>query len=65
MNAVNHRQVPAAITQLRAEIAALPQGRGGKRHGIPDELKRRVVQELSRSGMRTSEFSLLIRLSLN
>jgi len=65
MNAVNHRQVPAAITQLRAEIEALPKGRDGKRHAIPQELKRRVAQELSRSGMRTGEFSSMVSVSLS
>jgi len=65
MNAVNHRQVPAAITQLRAEIEALPQRRDGKRHGISDELKRRVAQELGRSGMRTGEFSSAVSVSVS
>jgi hypothetical protein len=43
MNATQIREVPAAITQLRAEIEKLPKDSGGKRKGVTDDLKRRAA----------------------
>lgn len=57
MKESNQRQVPAAITQLRAEIEALPKDSGGKRKGIPPELKQRVASALAESGMSLPDFS--------
>ena len=65
MNLDNQRLVPAAITQLRAEIEALPKDSGGKRQGISEELKRRVVSALASSKMPMSEFASAVSVSIS
>lgn len=63
MNANQPREVTAAITQLRAEIEQLPQDNGGKRKGIPDDLKRRAAAVLLGSAMRLDDFARAISVS--
>jgi hypothetical protein len=65
MKEINQRSAPAAITQLRAEIEALPMNRGGKRRGIPEELKRRIAEALVPSGLRTADFAAAVSLSVS
>ncbi len=57
------RLVPAVITQLRAEIEALPQDGGGKRKGIRADLKRRVVEAWTDSGRRGCDFAREVAIS--
>jgi transposase-like protein len=63
MNASNHREVPAAMAQLRAEIEQHPKNQSGKRRGVPDELKRRAVVLFGRSGMKAGAFAAAISTS--
>jgi hypothetical protein len=55
--------VPAAITQLRAEIEALPVSQRGARKGVSEALRRRVATLWKQSGMTTSEFAQATALS--
>ena len=52
MNTNKHREVPAAITQLRAELESLSKGGEAKRRTIPEALKRRVVDAFIGSGLK-------------
>lgn len=65
MKETSQRPMGAAITQLRAEIEALPKDNGGKRQGIPVELKRRIADALSGSDMPIAEFSTAVAVSLS
>ena len=65
MNESNQRQMGAAITQLRAEIEALPKDKGGKRQGIPETLKRRITAVFAKSGMSVGEFAPGVAVSLS
>jgi len=64
MKVIQTREVPAAITQLRAEIEALPINGNGRRRGIPDDLKRRAIEALIASQMRTSTFAKAVSVSI-
>jgi len=57
MKDLNQRPVPAAITQLRAEIEALPRRPGGGRQSVPEALRRRVAVLFKQSGMTVPEFA--------
>ena len=65
MNSIQQRQVPATITHLRAEIEALPRDSGGKRQGISEELKKRIVGALRTSQMPMKEFSSAVAVSIS
>ena len=65
MKEFNQRSVPAAITQLRAEIEALRKDGGGKRPGVPDGLKRRIAEALPISGLSTADFASAVSLSVS
>lgn len=65
MNSIKQRPVSAAISQLRAEIEALPKDSGGKRQGIPKELKRRVVAALTESQLPVREFAAAVSVSVS
>ncbi len=65
MKETNQRPMGAAITQLRAEIEALPKDCGGKRQGIPEELKRRIAGALAASDMPIAEFSTAVAVGLS
>ncbi len=63
MKDLNQRSVPAAISQLRAEIEALPVNQTGARKSVSEELRRRVATLWKQSGMTTSEFAAATALS--
>ena len=63
MNSINQSPVVAAIPQLRAEIESFPKDSGGKRKGIPEELKRRIVDTLLESQMPAGEFAAAVSMS--
>ena len=63
MNANKTREVPAAITQLRAELESLSRGGEAKRRTIPEALKRRVVDAFIGSEMKLG--SVASALSIN
>jgi hypothetical protein len=56
---------PDNIKRLRAEVEALPLDGGGKRRGISDDLKKRVITALEHSGMELKAFSAAVGLSVS
>ena len=60
MKDLNQRPVPAAITQLRAEIKQLPRGKGGGVGAIPKELKRRIAKVWEQSEMSASDLAVAL-----
>lgn len=66
MNSDRQRlQAPAAIPQLRAEIEALPRDNGGKRQGIPRELKVRILDAWQQSGRLCKDFAPEVSVSVS
>jgi transposase-like protein len=56
-------KMEAAISQLRNEIEALPMNQAGKRRGISDDLRRKIVQALRESGATVPEFAAAVSVS--
>jgi DNA-binding transcriptional regulator YiaG len=65
MNAIKPGQVPAALSQLRAEIEALPKGKSGKRCGISEDLKQRITAARAASQLPVREFSAAVAVSVS
>lgn len=64
MSSMNQqRDGAAAIPQLRAEIDLLPKDRAGKRRGIPEDLRRRIIASLAVSELPLGEFARALSLS--